>query len=231
MPERNKLFSYGLLAVVILLVALAVVYLIGPSFFVAQPGVDVAKQTELRSYDGTPLSSVGDFRENSIKGPRHIDIGNYTLTIDGAVSTPRTYDYEAVVDGHAHYRKVVTLNCVEGWRVTILWDGVRVADLLDEAGVEPAAQTVRFYAYDGYSTSFPLGYIRDNGIMMAYAMNNVTMPPERGYPFQLVAEGKWGYKWIKWITRVEVSTSPVLSGYWETRGYSADGDLNRSFLA
>ncbi|MFC1609234.1 molybdopterin-dependent oxidoreductase [Patescibacteria group bacterium] len=37
-----------------------------------------------------------------------------------------------------------------------------------------------FRAYDGYSTSFPLGYILDNDIIMAYKMNDVVLPPERG---------------------------------------------------
>ncbi|HUL61884.1 MAG TPA: molybdopterin-dependent oxidoreductase, partial [Methanocella sp.] len=96
---------------------------------------------------------------------------------------------------------------------------------------DPGAKTVKFYAADGYSTSFPLSYIVDNDVLMAFAMNNVTLPPERGYPFQLVAEGKWGYKWIKWITRIEVSDDARLTGYWESRGYSGSGDLNGSFLS
>jgi DMSO/TMAO reductase YedYZ molybdopterin-dependent catalytic subunit len=189
------------------------------------------KSLELRNYEGTSLSSVADFRENSIKGPQHVDTAKYTLTIDGKVSAPRSYNYSEIVDGHPHYRKVVTLNCVEGWSVTILWDGIRIRDLLNEAGIDPGARTVRFYASDGYTTMFPLNYILDNNVMIAYAMNNVTLPPERGYPFQLIAEGKWGYKWIKWITRIEVSEDILLSGYWEDRGYSGNGDLNRSFLS
>jgi DMSO/TMAO reductase YedYZ molybdopterin-dependent catalytic subunit len=231
MSGRKSLINIGLLVVVLLLVAIVAIYLIKTEFFVSQPGVDAAKSLELRSYEGTSLSSIGDFRENSIKGPQHIDISSYTLTVDGKVSAPRTYNYSEVIDDHVHERKVVTLNCVEGWSVTILWDGIRVRDLLEEAGYDPGAKTVRFYAKDGYTTSFPLSYILDNNITMAYAMNNVTLPPERGYPFQLVAEGKWGYKWIKWVTRIEVSDDLLLSGYWESRGYSASGDLNRSFLS
>ena len=42
-------------------------------------------------------------------------------------------------------------------------------------------------------------------IIVAYKMNGVELPPKRGFPFQLVAESKWGYKWIKWITSIEVS--------------------------
>lgn len=48
----------------------------------------------------------------------------------------------------------------------------------------------------GYSTSFPVEYVTDNGTLMAYKMNGVVLPPERGFPFQLVAQGKWGYKGI-----------------------------------
>ena len=183
---------------------------------------------EVREYRGQKLSSIDDFRENSIKGPQHVDITGYNLTIDGLVDHTKTYSYADVLS-HTYYSKVVTLNCVEGWSVTILWEGVRVNDLLNESGVKPGASAIIFYAADGYSTSFPLDYIRDNNIMLAFRMNNVTMPPERGYPFQLVAENKWGYKWIKWVTRIEL-TDQDYRGFWEQRGYSNNGDLNASFI-
>ena len=60
-------------------------------------------------------------------------------------------------------------------------------------------------------------------------MNNVTIPPEYGFPFQLVSESKWGYKWIKWVTKIEVSNDTNYTGYWESRGYTNGGDLNQSF--
>jgi len=107
----------------------------------------------------------------------------------------------------------------------IFWEGVLIKDLLEEAQVNPEATTVIFYAYDGYSTSLPLDYMIDNNIMIAHKMNNVTLPPERGYPFQLVAESKFGYKWIKWITAIELSNNEDYRGYWESRGYMNDADL------
>jgi DMSO/TMAO reductase YedYZ molybdopterin-dependent catalytic subunit len=84
---------------------------------------------------------------------------------------------------------------------------------------------VIFYAQDGYSTSLPLSYIVSNNIMIAYKMNGVVLPPDRGYPFQLVAESKYGYKWIKWITQIEVSDDANYRGYWESRGYSNNADF------
>jgi DMSO/TMAO reductase YedYZ molybdopterin-dependent catalytic subunit len=46
-----------------------------------------------------------------------------------------------------------------------------------------------------------------------------------------VAESKWGYKWIKWVTEIELSDDTSYRGYWEERGYSNNGDLGGSFLA
>ena len=184
---------------------------------------------ELKEHEGIKLSSADDFRENSIKGPQYINKDEYTLQITGLVDSARTYTYDQIVTRPA-LEKVVTLNCVEGWSVTILWEGVVLRDLLREAGIDSAANTVIFRAHDGYSTSFPLSYIMENDIMMAHRMNGLTMPPERGFPFELVAEGKWGYKWIKWITEIELSDNEEYRGYWESRGYSNDGDLGKGFF-
>jgi len=128
------------------------------------------------------------------------------------------------------YKKVVTLYCVEGWDAKILWEGILLKDCLEEAGPLSEATTVIFHAYDGYTTSLPLAYLLENDIIMAYRMNDVTIPPERGYPFQLIAESKWGYKWAKWITRIELSDDTGYEGYWESRGYSNDADLDESFF-
>jgi DMSO/TMAO reductase YedYZ molybdopterin-dependent catalytic subunit len=184
----------------------------------------VLDEVEIREYQGEKLGSVNDFRENSIKGPQYIDINDYQLEISGLVEEPRNYTYEQILD-HQQYSKVVTLYCVEGWNVRIFWEGFLLKDLFDETKVKPEANTVILYAYDGYSTSMPLDYILDNNIMIAYMMNNVTLPPERGFPFQLVAADKAGYKWIKWITRIRLSDNPDYRGYWESRGWNQDADI------
>ena len=179
---------------------------------------------EVTEYRGEDLSSVQDFRENSIKGPQDVDVDSYTLSIDGLVDTPLELTYDEVIEEHDSYEKVVTLDCVEGWSVDILWEGVLVEDLLDEAGVDPDANTVIMHAVDGYSSSLPLDFYDDREILLAYKMNGVVLPAERGFPFQLVAEDKWGYKWVKWIDRIELSDDEDYRGYWESRGYSNKGD-------
>jgi len=178
---------------------------------------------EIREYEGEKLDSVGSFRDNSIIGVQHIDISNYSLVIEGLVDNELSLTYNEVIS-HDKYSKVVTLHCVEGWSRTILWEGILLKDLFNEAKVKEGANTVIFYAYDGYSSSLPLSYILDNDIMIAYKQNEVTLPPENGFPFQLVAEDKYGIKWVRWITRIELSDDENFRGFWESRGYNNKAD-------
>lgn len=114
--------------------------------------------------------------------------------------------------------------CVEGWGFMAKWTGFRVTDILDEAGVAQGGAYVVFYSSDGYSTGLPLTYLRNNRILLAYGLNDVTLPADRGFPLQLVAESKYGYKWAKWIVRIDVVSEEV-KGYWESRGYTDSADV------
>jgi DMSO/TMAO reductase YedYZ molybdopterin-dependent catalytic subunit len=215
----------------LIIIAAGALYLVGvirvPSL--SEKNVTSLASVEVREYQGERLSSITDFHQNAIRGPQYLDPNTYRLNVTGLVHTPLNLTYEEVLS-NPQYEKVVALYCVEGWDVTILWQGVLVSDVLKDAGVIPGANTVIFHAADGFSTSLPLDYIEENKIMMASKMNGVDLPPERGFPFQLVAEDRWGYKWIKWITWIEVSSDSSYRGYWESRGFSQSGDLNRSYF-
>lgn len=181
------------------------------------PGVEVS------AYKGQRLDPISDFRENSIKGPQSVDITTYRLGVKGRVSKPATYTYDDVISRETTYTKVVRLDCVEGWSVTILWEGVLLSDLIDRAIPATDAVTVVFRSADGYSTSLPLADVRASRLLLAYKMNGITIPEDRGYPFMVVAEDRWGYKWAKWVTEIELSSDPKFLGYWEQRGYSQTG--------
>ncbi len=221
MPSKRLLSA----AILLLLLVTAIIFVGVMIWWTRTNNSNEFEYVEIREYEGQDLSSINSFRENSIKGPQYLDNETYRLTITGLVNNELEYTYDDVLSNYPSFKKVVTLRCVEGWSVTILWEGIQLKDLIADAEVNPEATTVIFYAYDGYSTSLPLDYIIDNNIMMAYKMNNVTLPPERGFPFQLVAESKWGYKWIKWITAIELSDNEDYRGYWESRGYPNDADL------
>jgi DMSO/TMAO reductase YedYZ molybdopterin-dependent catalytic subunit len=180
---------------------------------------------EVREYQGERLSSIHDFRENSIFGPQQVDIATYRLKITGLVDREVSLTYREIIEGFSSHQKVVTLHCVEGWDVTILWNGVLLSDLLVTAGVRSEAKIAIFYAADGFTTTLPLDYLQSKQILLAYQMNGLTLPANRGFPFQLVAEAKYGYKWIKWVTKVELSDNLDYRGYYEIHGFSNEADV------
>jgi len=180
---------------------------------------------EVREYMGENLSSIGHVQDNNIRGNQIVNQSTYRLRVTGLVNETNEYSYNQVVDGFQNYEKVVTLHCVEGWNAKILWEGVLVRDLLDASIVDPAAKVVIFHAQDGYTTALPVSYFFEHDILLAYKMNGLILPSERGFPFELVAESKYGYKWIKWITQIELSANENYLGYWESRGFSNNADL------
>ncbi|MBD3204887.1 molybdopterin-dependent oxidoreductase [Candidatus Bathyarchaeota archaeon] len=198
------------------------------SYGVLQLGrIESTDHVEVNDYEGVQLSSLDAFRENSIRGPQKVNVTDYKLRIYGLVDYPVEYTYDEVLNDFPSKEKVVTLNCVEGWSATVLWEGVRVMDLVESA--TPEALIVIFHAEDGYTTSLTFDYIRENDLILAYKVNGITLPEENGFPFQLVAESKWGYKWCKWVTGLEFSNDLEYEGFWESRGYSNSADLEDSF--
>lgn len=179
--------------------------------------------TEATEYMGIKLTPISQQGNNAIKGTQFIDKDIYRLRIDGMVERPANLTYDQITT-YTPVSKVVTLNCVEGWSFTAKWTGVPLKILLDGTGIRENATTVIFYSTDGYSTSHDLDYLIDNNIMLAYRINDIILPPDRGFPLQLVAEGKYGYKWAKWIYHIELVNTPY-KGYWESRGYNNKGDF------
>src|SRR5665647_459604 len=220
---ENRSFSRKLIAVSITIMLLVLVF-IGVYYFVAnQP--KMLYPGEIPNYQGQNLASIADVKENAIKGTQYLNSSTYRLTITGLVNKTVEYTYDQIINDFQKYQKVDTLYCVEGWNATILWEGFLVNDLIKEAGVNSSAVGVIFYASDGYSTELPLNYITSNNIIIAYKMNGLTIPPERGFPFELVAESQYGYKWIKWITGIELTDNPDYLGYWESHGYPNNATL------
>jgi len=180
---------------------------------------------EITQYQGTELSPINAVYQNAIVGTQYINQATYRLTVTGLVNKTITYSYDQVVNNHQTYSKIVKIVCVEGWSATLLWEGISVNDLLKEAGISPQSTVIIFHASDGYSTALPVNYIVQNNIIMAYRVNNVTLTPTIGWPFMLVGQNEYGYKWIKWITEIEASNDTNYLGYWESRGYANNATI------
>ena len=151
----------------------------------------------------------------SFWGVPRVNVATYTLTVDGSVERPATFTLAEIQDLPAVERDV-SLDCVNGSRNNYTMRGVPFADLMERAGAKEEVFTAIFHCADGYFTTHPVLDLLKDGAFMAYAINGVG-DRDHGYPLRLVAPGKYGYKWAKWVVRVElVPGSP--KGYWEQRG-------------
>ncbi len=183
-------------------------------------------EVEAVEYQGTKLTSLSSQANNAIKGTQRIDRETYRLNVTGLTERELNLSHSQILDLPA-YSELVYLPCVEGWGFYAKWTGFRVTDLLNISGLKPGAKYAFFTSADGYSTSLPLDYLQKNNILMAYGINDVTLPPDRGFPLQVVAKGKYGYKWAKWITGIEV-TDKDIKGYWESNsGYSDSANVGQ----
>ena len=183
----------------------------------------VPESVEVSEYQGLPLDTFFREYDNSIKGPQNVDVEIYRLEIEGLVEESQSLKYDEVL-ALGSERRLVTLHCVEGWRERLLFEGVGLEEILAKATPLPVATTLVLHAADGYSTSLPYEDVKRLDLMLASRINGRVLDEIRGFPFQLVAESKLGYKWIKWVTRIELSDTPYV-GFWERRGYPDDADV------
>lgn len=188
-------------------------------------GFGAYAQVEITEYQGEKLSPFDRGYDNSIKGPQKVDINIYRLIVNGKIQKTLLLKYNEILSLPSVTR-AITLNCIEGWSEHLLFKGVRIAELIKQVNVNKDVQTVIFYAIDGYSSSLTYKYVVDNDIMLAYEINGKRLDSERGFPLQVVAESKYGYKWVKWLTRIEFSDK-LYEGYWEKRGYDNDADIKK----
>jgi DMSO/TMAO reductase YedYZ molybdopterin-dependent catalytic subunit len=82
-------------------------------------------------------------------------------------------------------------------------------------GVSDRAVRVVFHAVGGYTDSLPVAKATDGTTMVAYGMNDNTLPRAHGYPARIIAPGIYGMKSVKWLQRIEVVDYDY-RGYWES---------------
>jgi len=144
--------------------------------------------------------------------PDPVDTGEWTLRVGGAVDRPLELDYAAVTPsgdvsggdgGPAASDRRALLDCTSGWYSEHDWRGVRVGDLLDESGPADRGRWVRFESVTGYRWSLPIEEARD--ALLATHVDGDRLSHGHGAPLRLVAPGRRGFQWVKWVTRVDVT--------------------------
>jgi DMSO/TMAO reductase YedYZ molybdopterin-dependent catalytic subunit len=109
------------------------------------------------------------------------------------------------------------------------WTGVRLADVLEHAGIQRGAVEVVFRGADrgsmddspeviAFERSLTVADARYSGALLAFAMNDEPLPPRHGYPVRLVVPGKYAVASVKWLTGITVTDRPF-DGFFQARHY------------
>jgi DMSO/TMAO reductase YedYZ molybdopterin-dependent catalytic subunit/cytochrome c553 len=104
------------------------------------------------------------------------------------------------------------------------WTGVRLADVLKKAGVQPTAAHLRTAGADlppkptvpQYARGLPLARALDPSTLIAYRMNGEPLTLQHGAPLRLVVPGWTGNHWVKWLTSIHVQKDEVEGFYSQT---------------
>jgi DMSO/TMAO reductase YedYZ molybdopterin-dependent catalytic subunit len=167
--------------------------------------------------------------------PPQLNADQWTLNVTGKVTKPLTLtksDLQAMqpTDQYA------TLECVSN---TInppgalisngKWTGVPLATILNQAGLTPDAIYVIFHCAEGYTVGIPKERALEPGALLAYNMNDQTLPLEHGFPLRAIIPGLYGMMNAKWITEIEASDSAYL-GYWQERGWTNDARIHTTSI-
>jgi DMSO/TMAO reductase YedYZ molybdopterin-dependent catalytic subunit len=125
--------------------------------------------------------------------------------------------------------QVSTFHCVTGWTVkNVHWKGVRLAELFDRARPLPSAHALQFVSAEvPYVDYLTLDQARLPEVMLAYDMGGAPLPRDHGAPLRLIIPEMYGYKNVKWLSRINLVPEPG-SGYWEQLGYDRDAWVGHS---
>jgi DMSO/TMAO reductase YedYZ molybdopterin-dependent catalytic subunit len=180
--------------------------------------------TTMATPNGGKLKSAENGPVRSALGQPNIDLNTFTLEITGLVDSSFSLSWEQINNLPAVFSDTLIMYCVEGWEVWGDWKGILIKDLLDKAHVQPEGKFVLFSCVEGYTTALPISYLEKYNAMLAYQVNGKPLQDNDGFPLRLIAFGKYGYKWAKWVNKLEV-TSQSKIGYWESFGYPDRADV------
>ena len=179
-------------------------------------GIPGAERRFTGSYDAGSFSGNGFPTTSWVADrPRPLAGDGYRLRVAGGVRRPLELSAGDLDRGD---ELTATLDCTGGFYSTQRWRGVSLARLLGEAGVVQGAGHVRVISRTGYRWSFSVGDSR--GLLLATHVGGESLAHGHGAPCRLVAPGRRGFQWVKWVERVEVHQDPdpgaVASTLWSS---------------
>jgi DMSO/TMAO reductase YedYZ molybdopterin-dependent catalytic subunit len=167
--------------------------------------------------------------------PPQLNSDQWTLSVTGRVTKPLTLTKDDLL-AMPPTNQYATLECVSntvnppGALISNgKWTGVPLATILNQAGLTSDAIYIIFHCAEGYTVGIPKERALEPGALLAYMMNDQTLPVEHGFPLRAIIPGLYGMMNAKWITEIEASNSVYL-GYWQERGWTNDARINTTSI-
>jgi DMSO/TMAO reductase YedYZ molybdopterin-dependent catalytic subunit len=151
---------------------------------------------EAASFEGNAFPSTSWVADS----PRQLDPTRYRLDVTGLVEQPLELGLSDL--DKAHDTLVATLDCTGGFYSSQHWRGINLGELIDRARPHSKAAHVRVVSHTGYRWSFDIHTARK--LLLATHVGGETLSHDHGAPVRLVAPGRRGFEWVKWVTRVEL---------------------------
>lgn len=149
--------------------------------------------------------------------------GQWSLDIFGLVDQPFTLTLDEL-KALPSVSLTFDIHCVTKWsKFDTTWQGVRVKDLLELAGVQSGATHVMEHAEFGYTTNVPLADITTDEALVAYAFEGEEITAEHGGPVRIVIPHLYFWKSAKWLRGIELIPQDA-PGFWERNGYHMYAD-------
>lgn len=132
------------------------------------------------------------------------DLDAWRLKVDGLVKRPLRLTYSQVLTLPTVERNVLLI-CPGFFANHGRWKGISMAALLQKAGVKDDATLVTFRGPEGKYEKTERFFLKDvlsNKVFLAYAVNGKPLPLKHGFPLRVVAEGHYGFNWVKYVHKI-----------------------------
>lgn len=141
------------------------------------------------------------------QGKIKLDPSTWNLRVTGTVKTPLVLSYANVLELSISEVTAI-LDCTGGWYTTQVWRGIRLTDLLTQAGLREQAAAVVLKGVSDYTASFTL--VQTQEILLATHVGDEVLNHVHGYPLRAVVPSRRGWHWVKWLTEIEVVTISII---------------------